>query len=71
LGSSLNDYVMLPLVILIAVILGLRLDSLTLKRVKKLYKKNPPILSKRAKRKIYQKPTIQGEILEKVNISDN
>lgn len=71
LGSSLNDYVMLPLVILIAVILGLRLDSLTLKRVKKIYRKTPTVLSKRDKRKIYQKPTIQGEILEKVNISDN
>jgi UDP-GlcNAc:undecaprenyl-phosphate/decaprenyl-phosphate GlcNAc-1-phosphate transferase len=71
LGSSLNDYVMLPLVILIAVVLGLRLDSLTLKRVKKIYRKTPPILSKRAKKKIYNKPTIQGEVLEKVNLSDN
>lgn len=71
LGSNFNDHVMLPVVICIAVVLGLRLDSLTLKRVKKLYKKAPPILSKRSKRKIYQKPTIQGEVLDKVNISDN
>jgi len=71
LGSSFNDYVMLPLVILIAVVLGLRLDSLTLKRVKQIYKKTPPILSKRSKRKTSQKPTIQDEVLENVNISDN
>ncbi|MCL6260029.1 undecaprenyl/decaprenyl-phosphate alpha-N-acetylglucosaminyl 1-phosphate transferase [Aquiflexum sp. TKW24L] len=71
LGSNFNDHVMLPLVICIAVVLGLRLDSLTLKRVKKLYKKAPPILSKRAKRKSYQKPTIQGEVFDQVNISDN
>lgn len=71
LGSNFNDHVMLPVVICIALVLGLRLDSLTLKRVKKLYKKAPPILSKRSKRKIYQKPTIQGEVLDKVNISDN
>jgi UDP-GlcNAc:undecaprenyl-phosphate/decaprenyl-phosphate GlcNAc-1-phosphate transferase len=71
LGSNFNDHVMLPIVICIAVVLGLRLDALTLKRVKKLYKKAPPVLSKRAKRKTYQKPTIQGEVLEKVNISDN
>lgn len=71
LGSNFNDHVMLPLVICLAVVLGLRLDSLTLKRVKKIYKKAPPILSKRSKRKIYQKPTIQGEVLDKVNISDN
>lgn len=71
LGSNFNDHVMLPLVIGLAVVLGLRLDSLTLKRVKKIYKKAPPILSKRSKRKIYQKPTIQGEVLDKVNISDN
>lgn len=71
LGSNFNDHVMLPLVIILAVVLGLRLDSLTLKRVKKIYKKAPPILSKRSKRKIYQKPTIQGEVLDKVNISDN
>ncbi|MCH6236634.1 undecaprenyl/decaprenyl-phosphate alpha-N-acetylglucosaminyl 1-phosphate transferase [Aquiflexum sp. AIY15W] len=71
LGSNFNDHVMLPLVICIAVVLGLRLDALTLKRVKKLYKKAPPILSKKVKRKTYQKPTIQGEVLDKVNISDN
>ena len=71
LGSSFNDHVMLPLVILIAVVLGLRLDSLTLKRVKQIYKKAPTILSKRSKRKTSQKPTIQDEVLENVNISDN
>jgi CRISPR/Cas system-associated protein Csm6 len=70
-GSSFNDYVMLPLVILSAVVLGLKMDATTLKRVKKINKNSPPILSKRAKRKTHQKPNIQGDVLEKVNISDN
>ena len=70
-GSSFNDYVMLPIVILVAVVLGLRMDTITLKKVKKRIKNSPPVLSKRAKRKSFQKPNIPGEVLEKVNISDN
>ncbi|MCH6198340.1 undecaprenyl/decaprenyl-phosphate alpha-N-acetylglucosaminyl 1-phosphate transferase [Aquiflexum sp. LQ15W] len=70
-GSDFSDYVMLPVVTLTAIVLGLKMDSLTLKRVKKLNKNSPPILSKRTKRKSHQKPSIQGDVLEKVNISDN
>jgi UDP-N-acetylmuramyl pentapeptide phosphotransferase/UDP-N-acetylglucosamine-1-phosphate transferase len=71
LGSDFNDYIMLPLVILIAVILGIRMDTITLTRVKKNSKNSPPILSKRPKRKIYHKPNIQDDVLERVNITDN
>ncbi|MFU8844931.1 MAG: hypothetical protein ACNA7V_14095, partial [Bacteroidales bacterium] len=71
LGAGLNDYVLLPIVILGAITLGFRLDTITLKRVKKLNKNSPPILSKRVKKKSTSKPNIQGSVLEKVNISDN
>ncbi len=71
LGSSLSDYILLPIVVLGAITLGLRLDTMTLKRVKKINKNEPPILSKRGKKKSGSKPDIQGSVLEKVNISDN
>jgi UDP-N-acetylmuramyl pentapeptide phosphotransferase/UDP-N-acetylglucosamine-1-phosphate transferase len=71
LGSGLSDYILLPIVVLGAITLGLRLDSMTLNRVKKINKNEPPILSKRVKKKSGSKPEIQGSVLEKVNISDN
>jgi UDP-GlcNAc:undecaprenyl-phosphate/decaprenyl-phosphate GlcNAc-1-phosphate transferase len=71
LGSGLSDYALLPIVVLGAISLGFRLDSLTLKRVKKINKNAPPILSKRVKKKSTSKPEIQGSVLDKVNISDN
>ncbi|WP_373521476.1 glycosyltransferase family 4 protein [Aquiflexum sp.] len=71
LGSGLSDYVLLPIVVLGAIALGFRLDALTLKRVKKINKNAPPILSKRTKKKSGSKPEIQGSVLEKVNMSDN
>lgn len=71
LGSGLSDYVLLPMVVLGAIALGFRLDALTLKRVKKINKNTPPILSKRTKKKSGSKPEIQVSVLDKVNISDN
>ncbi|WP_373495723.1 glycosyltransferase family 4 protein [Aquiflexum sp.] len=71
LGAGLSDYIMLPIVILGAVALGFRLDAMTLKRVKKINKNSPPILSKRTKKKSTSKPDIQGSVLEKVKMSDN
>lgn len=71
LGSGLSDYVLLPIVMLGAIALGYKLDALTLKRVKKINRNTPPILSKRAKKKSTLKPEIQGSVLDKVNISDN
>ena len=40
-GSSLNDHIMIPIVIALAVILGAWLDEMTLRRVKIIYKKVP------------------------------
>ncbi len=71
LGSNLNDYVLLPLVILTAVTLGAKLDSITLKRVKKRNKNSPPILSKRSKKKSTHKAEIQQGVIDKAKLSDN
>lgn len=70
-GSSWSEYVLLPTVVLTAVILGINLDNLTLKKVKKNNRKSPPILSKRARKRATAKPEIQEEILEKARILDN
>ena len=71
LTSNLNDYILLPLVILTAVFLGVKLDSITLKRVRKINKNSPPILSKRTKKKSIHKAEIQEGVINKAKLSDN
>jgi UDP-GlcNAc:undecaprenyl-phosphate GlcNAc-1-phosphate transferase len=71
LTSNLNDYILLPIVILTAVFLGVKLDSITLNRVKKINKNSPPILSKRAKKKSIHKAEIQEGVIDKAKLSDN
>lgn len=71
LGSGWSEYILLPTVVLTAVILGINLDALTLKKVKKNNRKSPPILSKRTRKRATTKPEIQEEILEKARILDN
>jgi UDP-GlcNAc:undecaprenyl-phosphate GlcNAc-1-phosphate transferase len=71
LASNLNDYILLPSVILTAVFLGAKLDSITLRRVKKINKNSPPILSKRARKKSIHKAEIQEGVIDKAKISDN
>ncbi|MFD2036884.1 MraY family glycosyltransferase [Belliella marina] len=70
-GSNLNDHVLLPVIAIMAVTLGLRLDVITLKRVKKIQREAPPILSLRQRRKRVNKPEVNREILEKVNLTQN
>jgi UDP-GlcNAc:undecaprenyl-phosphate/decaprenyl-phosphate GlcNAc-1-phosphate transferase len=71
LSSGLSDHVLLPLVVLIAVVLGLRMDFMTLNRVKKFSKKQPPILSLRPKKKASHKPSLNDKMLTEVRISNN
>lgn len=71
LGSGLSDHVLLPLVVLFAVVLGLRMDFMTLNRVKKFSKKQPPILSLRAKKKVSHHTSIRDKVLTEVHISNN
>ncbi|MGY6543838.1 MraY family glycosyltransferase [Arthrospiribacter ruber] len=67
LGRDLNDMVMLPLVLFSAVLIGLRLDAVTLKRVKKINAESPPVLVKRERKK----PQVQAKVLRKIKMTDN
>lgn len=71
LGSNLNDHLLVPIIAVIAVILGLRLDVITLSRVKKIHRQTPPILSLRERKKKVVRPTVNRELLEKVNMTQN
>lgn len=44
-GSHLGDHIMVPLVVLAAVVLGFRLDAITLSKVRKRVRETPPVLS--------------------------
>ena len=70
-GSNLNDHLLVPIIAVMAVILGLRLDVITLSRVKKIHRETPPILSLRVRKKKATKPSVNREILEKVNLTQN
>jgi UDP-N-acetylmuramyl pentapeptide phosphotransferase/UDP-N-acetylglucosamine-1-phosphate transferase len=71
LGSGLSDHILVPSFALLAIILGLRLDVITLKRVKIIQSQTPPILSLRQKKKPTFSPTLNKEIFNKVTINDN
>lgn len=86
-GANLSDHVMLPVIVMIAVSLGLRLDAITLRRVKKKTLQHPPILTvrltkeleemnnelelKKEKKPKSKRSKIKSKILEQINISDN
>jgi len=63
-GSSYNDHVMLPIILLFAIGLGLALDSFTLKKIISDHKKSPSVLSEKAKTEIYKKPKLSKKILD-------
>ena len=71
LGSGLSDHILVPSFALLAIILGLRLDVITLKRVKIIQSQTPPILSLRQKKNPTFSPTLNKEIFNKVTINDN
>jgi len=71
LGSGWNDHVLVPFFALTAVFLGLRLDVITLKRVKVIQSQSPPILSLKQRKTSSHKPTVNQKILKKVNITEN
>ncbi|PSL03979.1 glycosyltransferase family 4 protein [Cecembia rubra] len=69
-GAAYSDYVMLPVILLTALLLGARLDALTLKRVKEKVRNSPPILQKKynvAK----NKPMLEEQFTSHYHISDN
>jgi UDP-GlcNAc:undecaprenyl-phosphate GlcNAc-1-phosphate transferase len=66
---DLTDDIAIPLVVVLAILTGLRLDSVTLKRVKKISSQAPPVLENITKRK--PKPQIQPKMLRKIKINEN
>ncbi|TVP47429.1 MAG: undecaprenyl/decaprenyl-phosphate alpha-N-acetylglucosaminyl 1-phosphate transferase [Mongoliibacter sp.] len=68
LAKDLGDAVMLPAVLVLAVLIGLRLDTFTLKRVKKISAESPPVLVKKVQK---VKPVIQPKVLRNMKVNDN
>lgn len=69
-GAAFSDYIMLPIVIFIAVLLGYRLDAFTLKKLKQNCKKSPPILNGKILRAKHA-TSLKGQLQEQIHISDN
>ncbi len=69
-GSSYSDYLMLPLILFTAVLFGVRLDTVTLKRVKENVKNAPPLLQDKPKR-VKRKPLIQKPVTDHMHITNN
>lgn len=70
-GSGLDDHILIPVVVITALILGFRLDAITLKKVKAIQNQSPPILSLKKKRKLTQNAIISPKILKKVDLNNN
>jgi UDP-N-acetylmuramyl pentapeptide phosphotransferase/UDP-N-acetylglucosamine-1-phosphate transferase len=71
-GRNLDDHILLPIVLLSALVMGFRLDAITLRRVKEICRKSPRVLAtKSLVKQISKKPVIQPEILRKAKINDN
>lgn len=71
LGSYLNDHVMLPVVMALAVVLGIWLDEQAVKRVKNHSKNVPARVAARSSKKHYSKPTITEKIFDHNRINMN
>jgi hypothetical protein len=70
-GAKLNDHILLPTVILIAVFLGIRMDVLTLKRVKAITQNSPTVLSEARRRSASYNVETREKIIRKARMSDN
>ena len=71
LGYYLNDHVMLPIVLALAVVLGIWLDERTLKRVKTHCKNIPARVAVRSSKKHFSKPTISEKVFDHNRINMN
>ncbi|EOZ93851.1 Undecaprenyl-phosphate N-acetylglucosaminyl 1-phosphate transferase [Indibacter alkaliphilus LW1] len=67
LAQGWGDNILLPAVLIMAVLIGLRLDTVTLRRVKKINAESPPVLVKREKKK----PQVHPKMLRKIKINEN
>jgi len=71
LGQPYNDHVMLPLVVILAIGMGIVLDRYTLKKVIRDHKVKPRILVKSEAKKIYKKPDLSKSILDRDKFNVN
>lgn len=70
-GRPFNDHVMLPIVIMVAIGMGIALDRFTLKKIISDHKNSPPILAKRVRKEAYKKPKLSKEILDRNEFNIN
>lgn len=71
LGSYLNDHIMLPIVLTLAVVLGIWLDEKALKRVKSHNKQVPARVLAHSAKRHYPKPTITEKVFDHNRINMN
>lgn len=74
LGASFSDFVMIPVIAAMALALGLGLDKITLKQVKRTVRKAPPVLDARrarAARKKQAKPEIAQQVMQNAELMKN
>ncbi len=71
LGSYLNDYIMLPVVVTIVVVLGVWLDEKAIKHVKAHTRRLPSRVVAHTTKRNYSKPTITEEIFDHNQINMN
>lgn len=70
-GYSLNDHVMLPIMVILAVVLGIWLDEQTLKRVKVICKNTPVRVELETSRRTYPKAKIAKKVFDHNQINMN
>ena len=70
-GSTLNDHIMIPFVIALAVVLGAWLDERTLRRVKVIYKKRPSEAEVATTKRPHSKARISHKVFDPNKINMN
>ena len=70
-GQPFNDHVMLPIVIMVAIGMGIALDRYTLIKLIRDHKNSPSILTQRAPKEAYKKPKLSKEILDRNEMNVN
>ncbi|MEX2594832.1 MAG: MraY family glycosyltransferase [Anditalea sp.] len=70
-GSAFNDHVMIPMVIVLAVVLGIWLDERTLKKIKISSKRAPARFEVEASRRSHRRPKIAQKVFDHNKINMN
>jgi UDP-GlcNAc:undecaprenyl-phosphate/decaprenyl-phosphate GlcNAc-1-phosphate transferase len=70
-GRPFNDHIMLPIVLLMAIGMGIALDRFTIRSIIRNHKKAPAILANRLKKEVYKKPELSKGILDRNEFNVN